>query len=500
MPWGFVKSAVSAVSSFAGNAIASYVPKITSIVTPTISGLNMGQLGSNLMNKATGMAVGYATNLVGGAIDGAISSVTGKVDSLIRQGVQSVVGRIPSGFTRAITTLNILQEGSAKNFSGIMGGNYSAQANDHYSKQIKALLKTNKSPYNFDALNEKAHMQKDNNKFGYSHLHYPQEVSNLGDGHYIIFDILHPDDVGYQGTPLKQVSATNFKSGTSSYLGLVGEGKRQSKVTEGIVNSNYAIGGNTYQSYNVIPSDKILSDRTVIDMTSGRRYNKQRPMTIKTTIVLGMPNQSHSFDYKVENNSGVDTGFTQAIINFIEGAFGGEGIVDNLKDLGGEGLGRAIRGLIGSISPGAETLETISTGFVYNPRTEMAFKSVGFRDFSFTFDLIAKNEFEKDQIHNIVKAFKFYMSPEARGGEDGSGQLMSPSEFQITYAYRENKNNYIPSISRCMLTNAKFDYSPDNKFHTFYPDSEGAPPIHVKMELSFTEMEIMTKETIARGY
>ena len=44
------------------------------------------------------------------------------------------------------------------------------------------------------------------------------------------------------------------------------------------------------------------------------------------------------------------------------------------------------------------------------------------------------------------------------------------------------------------------DYSPNDKFTTLRPDSKGASPQHIKIKLSFTEMSIITKETVAGGY
>jgi len=44
------------------------------------------------------------------------------------------------------------------------------------------------------------------------------------------------------------------------------------------------------------------------------------------------------------------------------------------------------------------------------------------------------------------------------------------------------------------------DYSPEGVFTTFKGDDKGAHPVLTKMELSFTEMEIMTKETIGTGH
>jgi len=65
--------------------------------------------------------------------------------------------------------------------------------------------------------------------------------------------------------------------------------------------------------------------------------------------------------------------------------------------------------------------------------------------------------------------------------------------------YREGPNSYIPQISRCALTDMNIDYSPEGVFTTFKGDERGAAPVLTKVDLTFTEMEIMTKETISEG-
>tara|TARA_Y100000289_G_scaffold59178_1_gene65049 strand:- start:292 stop:558 length:267 start_codon:yes stop_codon:yes gene_type:complete len=84
--------------------------------------------------------------------------------------------------------------------------------------------------------------------------------------------------------------------------------------------------------------------------------------------------------------------------------------------------------------------------------------------------------------------------------KEGEGYLKVPSEFQITYMYREGANMYIPKISRCVLKNMSVDFSPEGVFTTFKGDGQGAHPVLTKMDLTFGETEIMTKETIAAGH
>ena len=128
----------------------------------------------------------------------------------------------------------------------------------------------------------------------------------------------------------------------------------------------------------------------------------------------------------------------------------------------------------------------------------MVFQSVPFRSFSYPFEFAPKNKKEKDEMHKIINLFKFHMSPEYQS--TSRGYFNVPSEFQITYMYRENINTYIPRISRCVLETMNVDYAPEGVFSTFKADDKGAPPVLAKVELAFKETEIMTKERIADGF
>jgi hypothetical protein len=66
--------------------------------------------------------------------------------------------------------------------------------------------------------------------------------------------------------------------------------------------------------------------------------------------------------------------------------------------------------------------------------------------------------------------------------------------------YRQNENTYIPKLAKCVLTSMDVDYSPGEKFTTLKPTKDGASPQHMKITLQFTEMSIITKETVAGGY
>ena len=139
------------------------------------------------------------------------------------------------------------------------------------------------------------------------------------------------------------------------------------------------------------------------------------------------------------------------------------------------------------------------TATAQNNFAEAVFKKVNARNFAYTFSLIARNKGEAQDIQKIIKFFKFHMHPELDEA-NRARYFRSPSEFEIHYAYNDQKNNYLHEISRCVLKNIDVDYGGD-AFSTFRQfDEEGAAPVNISMSLSFEETTVLTKKQIAEGY
>jgi len=134
-----------------------------------------------------------------------------------------------------------------------------------------------------------------------------------------------------------------------------------------------------------------------------------------------------------------------------------------------------------------------------NNFSEAIFEKINARTFSYTFKLIARNQDEAKDINKIVKFFKFHMHPEldmANGGR----YFRTPSEFEIHYAYNDQKNNYLHELSRCVCSDVEVSYG-DGDFQSFRQfDAEGAAPVEVSLALTFTETTILTKKEIADNY
>ena len=368
-------------------------------------------------------------------------SFTSKVSNIIKTRVAS---NLMSGFNNSI--------------KGAMG----------QPKKLAAKL-ANKSPLDLSK-DPVAHMEAVNNPYNYGAVYYPQETSQLGDGHYIIFDIMENKKTGYGNTNYKFGGGKTYPKS----MGQVGERKRnRSKKMSELKKFGFDTNTARTQSSGMAVS------------------NPTHTTTISDSVILYTPGVGTKFDYKV-GFEGMDTNIAGQLLGLLDG----KDKLAKLMDAGQTFLEGISKAALEIVIPGFGGAVDKRRGKSVNPKKEMVFTGVPFRSFSYPFEFAPKNEQEKDDVQKIINILKFHMMPE----KSGPGFLLAPSEFQITYMYKDGPNMYIPKISRCALTDMSIDYSPEGVFTTFKGDDKGAAPVLTKMDLSFTEMEIMTKETIAIGH
>ena len=339
----------------------------------------------------------------------------------------------------------------------------------------------------------------ENDPFTFTYFHYPQEVGQLGDGHYVQFDILEnvKSKLVNPTTNRGELDLTIDTDDVDSAYGEIVDAFG-SKVLEGLGNwFDDQIKGDDLQNIDYLKKTKANAQQAGKKISQMKnkprdRFEDTHSQKASSSILLYTPAET-KFEYKA-NYENAETGIAGGFL----GDTGGN-IADGMK--GGEMLGRiaqqAIQGAAEMFAPGIGAVIDRKSGMAINPNLEMAFKSVPFRPFNFDFDFATKNKKELEQVHKIIKLFKFHMLPALSPAE---GFFISPSQFQIMYMYRQNENTYIPKLAKCVLTNMDVDYSPGEKFTTLKPDSDGASPQHMKMKLQFSEMSIITKETVAGGY
>ena len=392
---------------------------------------------------------------------------TSKVSNVLKSNAKSFIGN------------------KISNAAGNLISNFASGSN---TAKLAAKL-VNKSPLDIDQ-SPTSHLSAQNDPFKYGQLYYPEETQNLGEGHYIIFDIIMNERTmlnayNNENTKVSQI----VRNSVSTRLGerqQQSEAKRFSQLKkQGYLNKDA----------------QTISQPT----KSGMGKDIQTHTYLGDSIILYTP-PSVKFEYKAtyeqaetKNLQTLKESGSQFVEN-IKGFLDGKGdlgeILANITDTGGVLARQVLQGALEVTFPGAAGFFTKQTGRAINPRMELAFQSVPFRSFAFDFDFAPKNLKEVQMVNKMMQLFKFHMLPDVSDEK----YLITPSEFQISYYYRDRANMYIPKISRCVLTDMSIDYSPEGVFHTFKADDKGAMPVISNMKLTFSETEIMTKQTTADGY
>ena len=335
----------------------------------------------------------------------------------------------------------------------------------------------NKSPLEISDKGPQSKLKED--PFQYGFVHYPANVGATDVGHYMMFLIVQNNK-----TQIGNAS-------TGGYVATkVGGDLNLSKKQYNDRMANIKKAG-------VLNNDSGLMTLRGQNTGMGTKLGKQYTM-IKNCIMLYMPpgiKSTYSTEWS-NAEQGLMGGFLKGVLGgvdqFKKTGNWGDAIKTGTKDQG-KGLGKKLMGMAGG-----ESILQIKTGEALNPQAEMTFQSVPFREFAYDFVFAPNSKKELDAVHKILKLFKFHMLPEIASASEQIFNL--PSQFEIRYMYKDKENLYIPKISRCVLTSMDVNYTPNEVFTTFRGDGDGAAPNIMNMTLNFTELEIMTKETIADGY
>ena len=163
--------------------------------------------------------------------------------------------------------------------------------------------------------------------------------------------------------------------------------------------------------------------------------------------------------------------------------------VGNLAEL-------ALTNTLGSgVVPGLSGLREargITTGEIISERMELAFKGINKRQFQYTFKMIPKSAAEADEIKSIIHLFKRNMLPEMTGGDASGRRMTIPNTFNIQYMYNGADNNFLHKIGECVLENFSVAYGGE-KYATYNPTANGAPPVETTITLAFKELDLVTR-------
>ena len=193
-----------------------------------------------------------------------------------------------------------------------------------------------------------------------------------------------------------------------------------------------------------------------------------------------------------ENRSGKDS-LVDIVTNM--GKHGGAAVLQRIQQGVGEftgqlGLGNWVK-LLGK-----------GLGVAINNHKEMFYEGPQFREFSYNFKFWPRNVDETNRVQEIIKSFKVHMHPTKDEGWKAR-VFRYPSEYEIHYLHRTGVNSHLNKIARCALTKCDVSYTAEgSNFKTFEDNYEEEPgaPVTYSVDLSFKELEFMTRDKVADGF
>ena len=244
--------------------------------------------------------------------------------------------------------------------------------------------------------------------------------------------------------------------------------------------------------------------------SSTAQVKRSATRTLSSSICMYMPATVSTSQNSKYGEHEIGAAVAGAIAGY-KGFQEGEGFINTIKSVkdavspvAGEVVKETMKGALDTIAKGAKAAIDINRGMVTNNRLEMVFEGVDRRSFSFSFKMMPKSESEAIAVDKIVNMFRFYMAPSFDGGNLQSRTFIVPATFDIEYYHTVGeRNNFLNRISTCVLESCNVTYGGE-RVQFFRPTSgvngKGAPPVETSIELSFKELEVITREKIAEGF
>jgi hypothetical protein len=289
---------------------------------------------------------------------------------------------------------------------------------------------------------------------------------------------------GIEMTTTLADATRSFRTGGLTYPSEVGTMSRDSHYVQFFVNEQ--LNGSAEFSVGAYVNGGTNNDRNPGSI--------KRAPTVRTlgSICLYMPAQIQVS--QKANYGEAEIGLVVAAALASGRSLGGDGSNFDLgtfaKTVGGEAANTLASAMEGAGATGAKAALAIKEGKTRNNRTEMKFEGIDRRAFQFSFRLMPKSADEAKRIEHIVTMFRLHSMPQFDVGDLGR-TLIAPSTFDIEYFPSE----HLHRIGTCVLEAVDVKFGGERP--QFFNDGQ---PVETELTLQFKELEIVTKEKIAKGY
>lgn len=213
---------------------------------------------------------------------------------------------------------------------------------------------------------------------------------------------------------------------------------------------------------------------------------------LKTAIALHIPNQlsvRYGMQWSEEDTANLQA--AGAISDGLMKALSNKGSVNKQAVVGAEAAASLALGSDKMPNNGAISAKL---GIAANPKKEQTFKGVDFRKFTFEYQFFPRSSSEAQSVLNIIETFKLHMHPEFK--TENQYIYIYPSEFDIIYYTNHVENQKIHRHTSCVLEEMSINYTPNGNFSVF----RDGMPTQINISMSFRELMLLSKETVAGGF
>lgn len=233
---------------------------------------------------------------------------------------------------------------------------------------------------------------------------------------------------------------------------------------------------------------------TIPKSLAASRRNTVYKQEIAYTIFLPIP-LSLDTNYSINYSDVSVTDLGASIIGSgIQGTSRILGLLSKRKGFAGVagGLGKGLFDAgTGDNAKTALKIAGLQAGLALNPHQELLLNGVKFREFKFSYELIAKSDKDSIAIREIISALKISMHPELA---PESLLFHYPSEFELlfyTTSRGTTQNPYLFKTKRCILKDLQVSYG--KNFVTFKGTNA---PVDISISMTFQETEILDRGSI----
>jgi len=117
----------------------------------------------------------------------------------------------------------------------------------------------------------------------------------------------------------------------------------------------------------------------------------------------------------------------------------------------------------------------------------MVFKQPNFKEYTFAWDLVAHNEAETEIISDIVHQFKYAAAPAQQG------LVYNYPSIVLMKLYPADYYTFVMKPAAITAVSADYTGAGQPAFN------RNGAPVHVKLQLSFKEIQIWEKNSFPRG-